>query len=82
LKKQRERPPSRRKIARAVRRIREFFSSLPSFRNLEFPDDLEGGLGVREPRRPVPPSLSGAAALDVPPDETRDVWAVGDDSRT
>ena len=30
------------------------------------PPDDEGGAGVREPRRPRQPSLSGAAALDVP----------------
>jgi hypothetical protein len=28
--------------------------------------EAEGGVGVREPRRPVPPGLSGAAALPVP----------------
>jgi hypothetical protein len=28
------------------------------------PEDAPGGTGVREPRRPVTPSLSGAVALD------------------
>ena len=34
--------------------------------------DAEGGLGVREPRRPLTPSLSGGAALDLPTDESND----------
>jgi hypothetical protein len=34
------------------------------------PDDDAGGAGVREPRRPLVPSLSGAVALEEP--ETRD----------
>jgi hypothetical protein len=36
-------------------------------------DDGTTGSGVREPRRPRTPSLSGAAAVDVPqgPDEPR-----------
>ena len=37
-------------------------------------DEADGGVGVREPRRPLTPSLTGAAALDLPTDE-------GDDSR-
>jgi hypothetical protein len=32
------------------------------------PDDA-GGAGVREPRRPQQPSLSGAAAVDEPHDQ-------------
>ena len=32
-------------------------------------DDAEGGVGVREPRRPLTPSLTGAAALDLPEDD-------------
>jgi hypothetical protein len=28
--------------------------------------DAEGGVGVREPRRPLTPTLSGGAALDLP----------------
>ena len=42
-------------------------------------DPPVGGVGVREPRRPVHPSASGAIALEPPPTETRDVWAVGDE---
>ena len=34
--------------------------------------DAEGGVGVREPRRPLTPSLSGGAALDLPTDESTD----------
>jgi hypothetical protein len=43
------------------------------------PPDLEGGLGVREPRRPLHPRLAGGVALDPPPAETPDVWAVGEE---
>ncbi len=32
--------------------------------------DAEGGVGVREPRRPLAPSLTGGAALDLPTDES------------
>jgi hypothetical protein len=31
-----------------------------------WPDDLEGGAGVREPRRPYPSMPTGALELDVP----------------
>ena len=34
------------------------------------PDDDAGGVGVREPRRPRPPHLSGGIALEEP--ETRE----------
>ena len=34
--------------------------------------DAEGGVGVREPRRPLTPSLKGGATLDLPTDETSD----------
>ena len=33
---------------------------------VEFGDDGDGQAGVREPRRPGPPSGSGAVALDLP----------------
>ena len=32
----------------------------------------EGGVGVREPRRPLVPSLTGGATLDLPTDESDD----------
>jgi hypothetical protein len=32
------------------------------------PDDLPGGAPVREPRRPLRPTLSGAATLELPND--------------
>jgi hypothetical protein len=41
----------------------------PGFPNLPppaWPDDLEGGAGVREPRRPYPSMPAGALELDVP----------------
>ena len=39
------------------------------------PDDLEGGAGVREPRRPYPSAPSGAVALDEPRSELLDLVA-------
>jgi hypothetical protein len=33
------------------------------------PDDLDGGAGVREPRRPYPGAPAGALALDEPHSE-------------
>jgi hypothetical protein len=33
-------------------------------------DDLEGGIGVREPRRPLAPTLSGAATLELPTNDS------------
>jgi hypothetical protein len=33
-------------------------------------DETEGGIGVREPRRPLQPSLTGAAARDLPQDDS------------
>jgi len=35
-------------------------------------DDAEGGVGVREPRRPLTPSLTGGATLDLPTEEGND----------
>jgi hypothetical protein len=32
------------------------------------PDDLDPGLGVREPRRPRPNASGGAVALELPPE--------------
>ena len=34
--------------------------------------DAEGGVGVREPRRPLTPTLTGGATLDLPIDESSD----------
>lgn len=75
-RRQQRRASVRERIARFVRAL---FSSRPS--PDEWEEGREGGLGVREPRRPLNPSLSGAVALEAPPDETRDVWAVGDEDR-
>jgi len=69
------RPSARERIARFVRAL---FSSGPPEPWLEPP---AGGLGVREPRRPLHPTLSGTAVLEAPPEEMRDVWAVGDEDR-
>jgi hypothetical protein len=35
-------------------------------------NDKEGGVGVREPRRPLAPTLAGGAALELPSDESDD----------
>ena len=32
-------------------------------------DDVDGGVGVREPRRPLAPTLTQGAALDLPGDD-------------
>jgi hypothetical protein len=41
---------------------------LVHFDPLGGPDDPPGGVGVREPRRPRRPHLSGAATLELPRD--------------
>jgi hypothetical protein len=55
----------RKRIARFVRAL---FGSPPD----RWDDDAEGGVGVREPRRPLAPSLTGAATLDLPIDESEE----------
>jgi hypothetical protein len=62
-------------LTRAARFVRQLFSNGPE----DDPrlDPPVGGVGVREPRRPLRPSSSGAVALEPPPSDTRDVWAVG-----
>ncbi len=57
--------------------MRALFSSGPARDVWE--DGLDGGVDVREPRRPLRPTLSGAVALEAPPSERRDVRAVGED---
>ena len=80
LQRKRERRRQKRSLARAAQRIRALFSTaLPEEPDDDVSDELEGGLGVREPRRPVTPTLSGAMALELPPSERTDVWAVGED---
>jgi hypothetical protein len=64
-------------IRRFARFVRSLFSSPPP--DSDDPRWYTGGVSVREPRRPVRPSSSGAVALEPPPAETRDVWAVGED---
>ena len=38
-----------------------------------WPDDLDGGTGVREPRRPFPGMPAGAMSLDVPQSQYLDL---------
>jgi hypothetical protein len=63
-------------IRRFRRFLRSLFSSTPP--DADDPRGFTGGVGVREPRRPIRPMSSGAVALEAPPGETRDVWAVGE----
>jgi hypothetical protein len=60
----RRRLPIRKRIAKFVRALFGGGSSAP-----DAWDDADGGVGVREPRRPLAPSLSGAVALDLPDDD-------------
>ena len=53
----------RKRIARFVRALFGGRGSGESW------DDKEGGVGVREPRHPLTPSLTGAAALPLPDDD-------------
>jgi hypothetical protein len=70
--------PARQSVFTRVRRfVRQLFSSGPPPESED--DDLEGGVGVREPRRPLRPTSSGAVALEAPPEEKRDVRAIGED---
>jgi hypothetical protein len=66
-------------IRRFARFVRSLFSSPPP--DSDDPRGHTGGVGVREPRRPIMPTSSGAVALEAPPEERRDVWAVGDEPR-
>jgi hypothetical protein len=61
-------------MRRPVRRLRDWWERRRGKRSrildlLAGPDEESGGAGVREPRRPRAPSLSGAAAAE-PPDES------------
>ena len=52
------------------KRIARFFRALFGGSSASAWDDgggSEGGVGVREPRRPLTPSLSGAATKELPP---------------
>jgi hypothetical protein len=64
---------------RIGRFLRSIFASGPSGDAADDPRGFSGGVGVREPRRPIRPTSSGAVALEPPPTDRRDVWAVGED---
>ncbi len=64
-------------FTRIARRVRQLFSSGRPPADVD--DELEGGVGVREPRRPHRPSQSGAVALEPPPTAKRDVRAIGEE---
>jgi hypothetical protein len=62
-------------MRRPIRRLRDWWERRRGRRSrvldlLAGPDDDLGGAGVREPRRPRTPSLSGAVALDEPEDDS------------
>jgi len=63
---------------RIVRFVRALFSSGSSDEPFDPP---VGGVGVREPRRPLHPTLSGTAVLEAPPEKIRDMRAFGDEDR-
>ena len=66
------------RLAKRIGRfLRSLFSSPPP--DGDDPHGFSGGVGVREPRRPLQPTSSGAVALEPPPTEPRDVRAVGDE---
>jgi hypothetical protein len=56
---------------RVARFVKAIFSGRSSGWDPDDPrwDDPAGGIGVREPRRPIRPTLSGAVALEEPPTE-------------
>jgi hypothetical protein len=62
--------PRRRRSLGIRRRISRFVRALfgGSASGGGWDDETAGGVGVREPRRPLQPSLTGAAALDAPQD--------------
>jgi hypothetical protein len=63
------RPRRLRGLPRRVARfVKALFGGGGSWRDT-WSDDAEGGVGVREPRRPLTPSLTGAAALELPPED-------------
>ena len=66
-------PRAQRPIRRLPKRIARFVRALFGGSSSTGPwnDEAEGGVGVREPRRPLTPSLTGAAALDLPDDDPR-----------
>ncbi|HKX47435.1 MAG TPA: hypothetical protein VJM06_02130 [Gaiellaceae bacterium] len=59
----------RRLPRRIVRAIRALFGGGDLRRAW---DHAEGGTGVREPRRPLAPTLAGGAALELPSDDPDD----------
>jgi hypothetical protein len=64
-------PPRRRRSLGIRQRVSRFVRALfgGSAFSERWDDETEGGIGVREPRRPRQPSLTGAAALDLPQDD-------------
>ena len=69
----RRRPGARSGVGRLPRRFARFVytlfgSSASPDDSTDAPADAEGGVGVREPRRPLTPTLTGAAALELPTD--------------
>jgi hypothetical protein len=59
-------------VRRLGRRIARFVKALFGGGSSDGRDEAEGGVGVREPRRPLAPTLSGAAAVELPTDDSDD----------
>jgi hypothetical protein len=67
------RQPGTRRVRRLARRIARSIRALFGGGDWRSSwDDTEGGVGVREPRRPLAPTLAGGAALALPPDDSDD----------
>jgi hypothetical protein len=62
--------PRRHRLRSLPKRIARFVRALFGGRSPGSGwDDAEGGVGVREPRRPLAPTLSGGATLELPDDD-------------
>jgi hypothetical protein len=65
-------PRPRRRFSirkRVARFVRALFGGGSGSWSDAWNNDAEGGVGVREPRRPLTPSLTGAATLELPDDD-------------
>ncbi len=65
------RPGRRRRLRGLPRRLAGFVRALFGGGSTggSWEEEAEGGVGVREPRRPLTPSLTGATALELPADD-------------
>jgi hypothetical protein len=67
------RQPGTRRLLRLARRITRSIRALFGGGDWRSSwNDTEGGVGVREPRRPLAPTLAGGAALELPREDSDD----------